>query len=199
MLNILNLYKIDRFEVDPCYSKGNFYKREVPEPKYCFDIAPQNDDVIKADARELPFAPGTVKSLIFDPPFLATKGPSLKQADASNLILKRFSVFPTEPELFKFYWQALKHFYDILAPKGFLIVKCQDKVSSGKQYFSHIYIHNMALELGFYPKDLFVLHNKSKMIGKWGGNQVHAFKFHSFFWIFKKRNAKVDLNKLLGE
>jgi hypothetical protein len=57
----------------------------------------------------------------------------------------------------------------------------------------------MALELGFYPKDLFVLHNKSKMIGKWGGNQVHAFKFHSFFWIFKKRNAKVDLNKLLGE
>ena len=197
LLNILKLYKIDRFEIDPCYSKGNFYKGEVPEPAHAFDIEPKDPDIIQSDARDLPFIMNSVESIIFDPPFLATKGPSLRLADASNQILKRFSVFPTEPELFKFYWQCLQHFYDILMPKGFLIVKCQDKVSSGKQYFSHIYIHNMAMELGFYPKDLFVLHNKSKMIGKWGGNQVHAWKTNSFFWVFKKRNAKVDLNKLL--
>jgi len=194
----LKLYNLERFEVDPCYSKGNFYKGKVPQPKHCFDIEPKHPDVIKSDAREIDFLPNSVKSIIYDPPFLATKGPSLGLADASNQILKRFSVFPTEPELFKFYWQCLKHFYEILTPGGFLVVNCQDKISSGKQYFSHIYIHNMAFELGFYPKDLFILHNKSKVIGKWAGNQVHAWKFHSYFLVFEKRKAKVDLNKLLA-
>lgn len=39
--NIINLYNGGRtFEVDPCYSKGIFYKN-IERPKYCFDIEPQ--------------------------------------------------------------------------------------------------------------------------------------------------------------
>jgi len=194
---LLELYNLERFDLDPCYSKGNFYK-EIPRPKFCSDIDPKFSFIDKADASKLKFPFDSLKSIMFDPPFLATKGPSLKKKNGSNLILQRFSVFPTEKELFRFYFECLSRFYLFLKPKGYLFVKCQDKVSSGKQYFSHIYLHNMAIEIGFYPKDLFILVNKSKMIGHWGdAAQQHARKYHSYFFVFQKTKPKVNLVNLL--
>jgi len=196
--NIMTLYKIREFTLDPCYSKGNFYKN-IPQPLHCYDVAPQHSWIKQSEAFEVPLAEGSCDSIIFDPPFLATKGPSLRES-TGNIILKRFSVFPTEGELFTFYWKSLKHFYSLLRQGGVLVVKCQDKVSSSKQYFSHIYIHNMALEIGFYPKDLFILVNEKKMLGFWKDcKQQHAAKTHCYFWVFKKEKAKVDLNKLIGD
>lgn len=195
--NIMMLYKIREFTLDPCYSKGNFYKNIV-QPLHCYDIAPQHSYVKQSEAFEVPLPAASCESIMFDPPFLATKGPSLSEA-TGNLILKRFSVFPTEGELFKFYWKSLSHFYSLLQTNGILVVKCQDKVSSSKQYFSHIYIHNMAVELGFYPKDLFILINEGKMIGKWKDNQQHAWKTHSYFLVFKKEKNKINLNRLLED
>ena len=193
----MTLYKIREFTLDPCYSKGNFYKNIV-QPLHCYDVAPQYSFVKQSEAFEVPLGAASCESIMFDPPFLATKGPSLGEA-TGNLILKRFSVFPTEGELFKFYWKSLGHFYNLLQTNGILVVKCQDKVSSSKQYFSHIYIHNMAVELGFYPKDLFILINEKKVIGKWKDNQQHAWKTHSYFWVFKKEKNKVNFNRLLED
>jgi len=56
-------------------------------------------------------------------------------------------VYPTEIELHTFYINALKEFYRILDKNGILIFKCQDKVSSGKQYLSHVFIINEAEKL----------------------------------------------------
>lgn len=195
--NIMTLYGIREFTLDPCYSKGNFY-RNIPQPLHCYDIDPQHSWVKQSEAFEVPLGTGSCDSIIFDPPFLATKGPSLKK-DNGNIILKRFSVFPTEGALFKFYWKSLSHFYALLRTGGVLVVKCQDKVSSSKQYFSHVYIHNMAVELGFYPKDLFIYVNEKKVIGKWKDNQQHAWKTHSYFIVFKKEKNKVNLNRLLED
>ena len=196
--NIMTLYKIREFTLDPCYSKGNFYKNIV-QPLHCYDVAPQHSWVKQSEAFEVPLPAASCESIMFDPPFLATKGPSLGEA-SGNIILKRFSVFPTEGELFKFYWKSLSHFYALLQTNGILVVKCQDKVSSSKQYFSHVYIHNMAVELGFYPKDLFILINEKKMLGKWKDcAQQHANKTHSYFFVFKKEKNKVNLNRLLED
>lgn len=71
---------------------------------------------------------------MFDPPFLATTGPSLRKNDDSNIIAKRFGTYKNEIELHQMYFDSMKEFYRILKPGGILIVKCQDKVSSGKQY-----------------------------------------------------------------
>ena len=57
---------------------------------------------------------------------------------------------------------------------------------------SHIYIHNMAVDIGFYPKDLFVLNAKNRVISGKHKNQQHARKFHSYFWVFEKGNNKVN-------
>ena len=153
-------------DCDPTYGKGNFYKKINP-PFLKFDIDPINNSIAQADASNLPLADKSLNSIMFDPPFLATTGASLKKNDGSNSINKRFGVFPTEQELVEFYNKSIVEFHRILDKKGILIFKCQDKVSSGKQYFNHCYIYNSAVEAGFYPLDFFVLVAKNRLVADW--------------------------------
>jgi len=178
-------------DCDPTYSKGGFYKNTgIAEPLYKFDIIPQVDGVVKADCRDLPIGDCFFNCVMFDPPFLATKGKSLLQ-DKGNIINKRITVYPTEKELHLMYVDSLKETYRVLKPKGILIFKCQDKVSSGKQYMSHCFIMNEAAKLGFYPKDLFILLSKNRIVANWQlKNQKNARKFHSYFWVFKKNGSE---------
>ncbi len=182
-------------DCDPTYSKGLFYKNTgIPEPKYKFDIKPQFDDVIQANAESLPLDSDSINCIMFDPPFLATSGKSLeKDNNNNNKINKRFGVYPTEQSLHRFYVRAMYEFYRILKNNGILIFKCQDKISGGKQYMSHVFICNKAVQIGFYPKDLFILLAKNRIVAKWQlKNQKNARKFHSYFWVFEKSNRKID-------
>ena len=196
--NILELHAPCGIDLDPTYSKGNFYKNSnIKDPEFKYDLNPQIPGVEKASADELPFEDESMHCVMFDPPFLATKGPSLKEANGSNKINKRFGVFEDEVSLHEFYIRAMKEFYHILDDGGVLIFKCQDKVSSGKQYFSHCFVQQEAEKIGFYPKDLFVLLAKNRLVADWQTkNQKHARKFHSYFWVFEKLKKKV---KYVGE
>lgn len=45
----------------------------------------------------------------------------------------------------------------------------------------------MPVRLGFYPKDLFILLAKSRLVADWQKNsQKNARKYHSYFWVFEK-------------
>ena len=179
-------------DCDPTYSKGNFYnKTGIDPPKYKFDINPI-DGIEYGDCRNLPLDDNFLDCIMFDPPFLATKGPSLKNNDNNNHINKRFGVYPTENELFQFYVDSLKEFHRILKDNGVVIVKTQDKVSSGKQYLSHVFVVNQAVEIGFYPKDIFILLAKNRLVADWQvQNQKHSRKFHSYFLVFEKSDKKI--------
>lgn len=190
---ILKLHCSTDIELDPTYSKGNFYKKRTTKPKYKFDLYPQLSEVVQANAEALPIEPSTINTMMFDPPFLATKGKSLTIENSSNKINKRFGVYPTENELHTFYVNALKEFYRVLKPNGILIFKCQDKVSSGIQYFSHMFIMNEAVKVGFYCKDMFILLAKQRIVANWQlANQKNARKFHSYFLVLQKSNKKVN-------
>ena len=186
--NIIKLYiPSGEIDIDPTYSTGNFYKNApYPEPLIKLDINPKKETVKQGDSRRLPLDDNSVNSIIFDPPFLATTGPSLKRAENNNVINKRFGVYQNEVELHQMYLDSLKEFYRVLKVEGILIFKCQDKISSGKQYMTHTYVMNMAEEVGFYALDLFVLVAKNRIIANWQKNQKHARKFHSYFWVFQK-------------
>ena len=193
--NILKLHTKDNtIDCDPTYSKGNFYKNgKIKEPKYKFDINPQTEDTIKADARNLPLDDNSVNCIMFDPPFLATTGKSIKANDNNNFINKRFGVFPNEKELHQFYIDSMREFYRILKDDGILIFKCQDKISSSKQYLSHVFIINEAIKIGYYPKDMFILLAKTRIVADWQvKNQKNARKFHSYFLVFQKCNKKIE-------
>lgn len=188
--SILKLHCKTKIELDPTYSKGNIYKG-IGEPSLKFDLSPINDTIQQSDCRSLPIPSNSIHTMLFDPPFLATKGPSLQES-SGNIINKRFSVFPTEKELHQFYIDSLKEFQLILKQDGILIFKCQDKVSSGKQYLSHVFIINEAIKLGYYPKDLFILEAKTRIVANWQRNQQHARKFHSYYIVFQKANRIID-------
>ena len=58
---------------------------------------------------------------------------------------------------------------------------------------SHIFIYNEAVKIGFYPKDLFILLAKSRVVANWQAkNQKNARKYHSYFWVFQKNNMKIE-------
>ena len=193
--NILLLHTRQQYiDLDATYSKGVFYKNTcIQEPKYKFDINPLSQDVIKGDSRCLPLADESIEVEMFDPPFLATTGKSLLQEDNSNIINKRFGVYRNEKELHQFYIDSMKEAYRVLKPNGILIFKCQDKISSGKQYMSHYFIIQEAIKLGFYPKDLFVLLAKNRIVADWQlKNQKNARKFHSYFLVLQKCNKKIE-------
>lgn len=105
-------------ECDVTYSKGAFYKNTgIKEPAMKFDIAPQTEDTIQADCRKLPLEDGSVESIMFDPPFIVSKGPSLvkgKCKDGSNIISNRFACFESPSQLYSFYDEAMAEFKRVL-------------------------------------------------------------------------------------
>ena len=175
-------------------SKGIFYKNNgLTPPVLKFDLFPQTDDTVRSDCRHLPVDDNSINCIMFDPPFIVGTGPSMeKVVSGQNMIHNRFSSFPNPTALYEFYKDSLKEFYRILTDNGILIFKCQDTVSSGTNYMSHIYIHNMAISLGFYPKDLFILTAKSRIISGKHKVQKHARKYHSYFWVFEKNNNRIN-------
>ena len=180
-------------DCDPTYSKGSFYtKGKVKRPKFCFDIYPRGPDVQQADCRNLPFSDSSLQSIIFDPSFLATSGGSLL-SEQGNIINRRFGVYPNEKALHQMYIDSLREFYRILKPKGILIFKCQDKVCSDKQYMSHVFVATEAEKIGYYPKDLFILLAKNRLVANWQmDKQQNARKYHCYFWVFQKDGKQVQ-------
>ena len=168
------------FELDPTYGRGNFYKGSIARPPLCFDISPQVPGVKPADVRNLPIADGVVSTCIFDPPFLHAHG-------KGSVIGNRFSSYPSQKLLHEMYRSALAELYRVLEPGGILAMKCQDTVEAGKQVWSHILVQQAAIDAGFTAVDLFILVGGGRIQGWNHSNQVHARKFHSYFWVFQKR------------
>lgn len=185
--NIIKLHiPSGQFSVDACYSIGNFYKDgRIKQPTYKFDLAPQLEDVVQADCRNLPLEDVSVSSIMFDPLFIVSGDAG--KINATGRIVKRFSGFSSPKEMFDMYSDSLKEFYRVLTPKGVLVVKCQDTVSSGKQYMSHVYLINEAEKLGYYTKDLFVLLANVRLNDPRIKRQCHARKYHSYFIVFIKK------------
>ncbi len=187
--SIIEMYCPEGVELDPTYSIGNFYKN-IQKPKYKFDINPQIPEVQRADCINLPLQDNSIKSIMFDPPFIA----GIPTAKAKKgIISSRFGSYMSIPRkngLWEMYRKALTEFYRILKDKGVLIVKCQDTISEGHQFLSHVEIINYAYYLGFYPEDLFVLLAKNRIIKPYP-KQKHARKYHSYFLVFIKKKSPV--------
>ena len=180
--SILKLYNDgEGVDLDPCYSKGRFWTG-LPEPKLKFDLVPQTSGVVQASCTSLPLENSSINSIMFDPPFVIGIGQS-----KSGIITNRFSGFKDIHSLKCMYWESLREFDRLLNKNGIVIFKCQDTVTSGKQFFTHLYIITEAYLLGYIVEDLFVLvRERAIMDPKWNG-QKHARKTHSYYIVLRKR------------
>lgn len=168
-------------QADVTFGSGCFYKKGVARPEFCFDLAPRVPGVIQADVRHLPIDDGCLHSVVFDPPFMARTGPG------ATLKARFGELVGTIQDLWDFYFAAMIEIHRVLAPRGWLVFKCQDGVLSGVNNFTHAKIYNMATCLGFKPVDLFILLAKHRMMHPKHKVQRHARKFHSYFWVFRKK------------
>lgn len=184
---IIKLYVPEgRFDYDPTYDKGNFYKNGVPEPKFKSCLTPKAPLDFIARYEQLPFEENSLSSICFDPPFLASMGKKLTPGKSGAL----YNYYSSVPNLWRSYLEALVQFYVCLKKGGVLVFKCQDGVKHGKQWISHYTIIRYATIIGFYPKDIFILTAESRAIGP-TKKQQHARKFHSYFLVFIKEKPKV--------
>ena len=184
---ILTLSGIDRFDADITYGNGAFYKT-IPEPIHKFDIDPQTDDTIQADSKHIPLPDESLRSIIYDPPFLTY----IKQGrDHGSIMSKRFGGYWRYDELAADYQGTLFEAYKKLDRKGILVVKCQDIIHNHKLHPTHINIVEWGKEC-FRLKDLFILHKPHRMplpekAGEAKRVQQHARIHHSYFLVLEKR------------
>jgi hypothetical protein len=200
--NIMELYKIERFDLDCTYSKGAFWK-DLPGPVHKSDLLPINDTVIGASSEDLPFPDGSMSSIMYDPPFVIAGATYKNNKEGSSIISKRFEGYTNYDDLMKNYFNTLKELYRVSVKDGLVVMKCQDTVSGGKNHFTHSMIMNMEMEIGFYPKDLFILVSNVRINSfgtKWT-KQEHARKYHSYFIILQKTKPKVkyDYKKFIKQ
>ena len=138
--SIMELYSIERFDLDCTYSKGAFWKG-LPQPVYKSDIYPSNDKVICSSSENLPFDNESMGSIMFDPPFLITSMNTHKSnKDGSSIITKRFEGYSNYKELKSHYFNTLKELYRICKKDGYVVFKMMDTVSGGKNHFTHIMV-----------------------------------------------------------
>lgn len=178
--NISKLYlNGEPFHADVTYSKGVFYK-SLPQPQFKFDLDPQVEGVRQADCRHLPVPDNILKSIVFDPPF------KFSNSNVKGIIEKRFTAFSNVFKLWDFYEESLAEFKRVLEPKGIVVFKCQDMVSSGINHMSHFQVEKAAEKVGFLTLDLFILQARSTIWSPNMRNQKHARKTHSFLYILQK-------------
>lgn len=173
----------EEFELDPTYSKGVFWKGLTP-PKLKFDLFPQAGNTVKASADELPLKSSSIKSIMFDPPFVVRD----VSKPHTGIIANRFWAFKTVRNLWEFYDRALAEFHRILKKKGIVAFKCQDLVTGGKQWISHFEIMKSAEKHGFHIKDIFILYRGDNvMFSPNMKKQKHARKTHCYYIVLEKK------------
>lgn len=184
--SIRKLHCPEGFDVDVTYGNGAFW-RDADEPKYKFDITPIKDGVIRADSRLLPLKPDSVKSLVFDPPFLTYVKNGREHKNGAVAMTKRFGGYYRYDELEDHYQESISEAYRVLGKRGKLIVKCQDIIHNHQMHATHVKVIQWADLEGFRLVDLFILVAKHRMPGPQKGTQRHARIFHCYFLVFEKQ------------
>ena len=163
-----------------------------------------SDIATGVDCRNLPYAAESVDCVVLDPPYMEgfyrksaahkagsgshsafaesySNGDEINE-DADNSGTKKWHAAVTD-----MYFKSGAEAQRVLRKNGVLIVKCQDEVSAGKQWLTHVEIINKYEEIGFYTKDLFVVVRNNRPSVSRLIAQKHARKNHSYFLVFIKK------------
>ena len=183
LFNILRLYVgKNSFDCDMTYSIGVFY-HNIPQPTMKYDKYPQFEDVLPLE-QAYSIEDSALHSIIIDLPFIVKN--SEKDAQTS-MIARRFNCFYSVNELYKTNVDMLNLAYCKLQKGGYLVMKTMDFVYGTKQYWISNFVQNKAAEIGFILEDTFILISKHKVLSAKVGEQRHARKFHSYFFVFSKK------------
>jgi hypothetical protein len=179
--------------VDATYGRGQFWTKCRPAHLVGHDLI--TDGV---DFRHLPEADATVDVVVFDPPYISPGGRDSSTLDAPGRPNGDFNAryglhyTPKSPaELSALIAEGIREANRVLKPKGRLMVKCMDYVSSGGLYLGRHHVVATALALGMRQVDEFVHHSgtgpqPTENPDGTPRRQIHSRRAHSFLCVFQK-------------
>jgi len=202
MYNIMQLHNGGKpFYADMTYSSGKFYEPKkgdkyiIPEPTVKLDVVPQFNDVIKIEPLgRLPFEDNSIESIVVDLPFVVSppNAPSMqdKSNNKRNIIANRFASYYPVDNLYKSYYWWISETYRVLKENGTCVFKCQNTISGGINHNTEYFSFMCAQHIGFVIEDSFVLLAKNRLHSGKIKKQLHARKYTSTFFVFKKFKNK---------
>lgn len=175
------------FVFDATYGKGNWWtKHQPPGGLKTNDLNPTVDATFHFDFREFPRAMwGAYDVVAFDPPYIAKGGretSGIKDFDA------RYGLHgaPKDPlALWEFIAQGMASCAHLLAPRGRLLVKCMDYISSGRYQFGLGEVVRSGEDIGLRLVDLFI-HARRPGPQPLGRRQAHSRRSHSYLVVLQK-------------
>ena len=185
---------------DVTWGKGVFW-RNIPEGKYQLFVS---DISMGIDCRNLPYDDESIDCVVLDPPYMegfyreknsqkagsgthSSFSTAYSNGDEANCDTENIGTKKWHSAVTDMYFKAGKEAHRVLKINGVLIVKCQDEVSAGKQWLTHVEIINEYEKNGYYTKDLFIVVRTNKPSISRLKKQIHARKNHSYFLIFIKK------------
>lgn len=184
--SILAIYAKDGDRIlDATYGKGVFWKN-VERNRYRVET---NDLVTDAathyDFRAMPeFMNQSFDMVVLDPPYAYSPKNTMKSSIADCYRLNDSVDISTMQKVKELYQAGMDEAYRILNPGGYVVVKTQDIIQAGKQWWMHTWVMENPR---FICEDLFVLvqDHAPTFDPKWK-RQLHARKNHSFFVVLRK-------------
>jgi hypothetical protein len=175
----------DALVADPTFGHGVFW-RKLGRTRFRLigsDKRIMPGVSLVADIRQgLPYADSSFDVFVLDPPYVHT-GPNGHYLD------HRYGGAATtanhsHADIIDLYRKGMVEARRVLRRGGTLWVKTQDEIESGRQRRSLIEVYNIAVELGFKDRDLFLLVPPPIKTKRWR-KQYHARKTHSYLWVFE--------------
>ena len=184
---------------DVTYGKGVFW-RSVPDGNYRLLATDLSTGV---DCRKLPYEPGSLDCVVFDPPYMHTPGGTAHENHQNYEAYYRNnqadSLSKYHEAVLDLYFAAAREAWRVLAHGGFYIVKCQDEVCANRQRLTHVEIINELEKEGFVVEDLFVVVRNGRPGVSRILRQAHARKAHSYFLVFLKPKGKTRWGGISSE
>lgn len=178
--DILSLYAKEGYTIaDVTYGKGSFWKK-TDKNKYNLLATDLKGGI---DLRILPYLNESLDVLVLDPPYAHSSKTPIKMSIEKQYALNSIQGRDAIQDL---YHSGIVEGKRVLKDNGILILKCQDEIMSGRQWWNHIELMQYCFNLGFIGEDLFILvqNGHPTMRHKY---QIHARKNHSYFIVLRKK------------
>lgn len=182
----LGYLKDDWFTLDPTFGKGVWWSLWRPQILLCHDIK-----IDGVDFRNLPYPSNNFHAVAYDPPYVAKGGRNTSGVKDMDESYGQDDCPATPALLQELINDGLTEMYRVVKPKGIVLVKCMNYISSGKLWIGTHHTLSHALDLGFEPIDWFEnlgLRGQPKRTRKDGKTvqQVHARRNLSTLYVLKK-------------
>lgn len=169
--------------LDPTYGQGTWWSHYCPDRLDASDLDPDKSPTgVGVDFTDLPWLAGTFDAVAFDPPYKLNGTPD-------PAVDHRYGVdVPASwKERHRLIRQGISEAARVLLPGGYLLLKCQDQVCSGKVRWQTHEFTNHAADVGLELVDRFdMLSYRAQPAGR---RQVHARRNSSTLLVFQKAKA----------